>query len=94
METVKTVMRVLKFLSTYDFPNKGCLWQSRGLMIYNPICITISTVSFSNDFSFFSGFILLNKKISMLVKFSWKNIRVLEIEKGDNLNANLYLSLW
>ena len=94
METVKTVMRVLKFLSTHDFAIGIPYWESRGLMIYDPICITISTVSFSNDFSFFSGFILLNKKISMLVKFSWKNIRVLEIEKGNNLNANLYLSLW
>ena len=51
VETVKTVIRFLNFLLAHDL--------SRGLMIYNPIRITVSTVSFSVILPFLSGLIIL-----------------------------------
>ena len=49
-ETVKTVIRSLKFLSTHDL--------SPGLMTNIPMRITVSTVSFSNSSPFLSGLIV------------------------------------
>ena len=54
-ETVKTVIRSLKFLSTHDFAIGIPYRESRGLMTNIPMRITVSTVSFSNSSPFLSG---------------------------------------